>query len=329
MHTIEEFMNPKPTLLRRGLLAAAVACAACVIAAPVHAAFSITETDADSFRYSTAPGWTTSGSMSGGLWTPQLTVPGIDTNEGDGWLRLTENKGHQKGMAVYSTAFSSAEGLEIIFDYATYGNDSDGMGFFLFDGSAATANTGYWSVHNDYVSVWLDEYGNFSRPTDTTPSCSSPCPDRQSVVVRGASSLNLPPLKTVSLLPPHVLGRVSPVDRPGRTVRITISPVSSAAPYPTVTVAIDPTGTGTGFVPVTTVALSSSNGAVPATFKMGFKALTIGSASHPKVSEVRIKRARTFNALSIPVPALGQGVLGALTMLLALLTLPALRRRVR
>jgi hypothetical protein len=31
--------------------------------------------------------------------------------EGQGWLRLTENVEHQKGMAVYNTAFSSADGM--------------------------------------------------------------------------------------------------------------------------------------------------------------------------------------------------------------------------
>ncbi|MDR2128621.1 MAG: hypothetical protein LBP52_06100 [Burkholderiaceae bacterium] len=65
----------------------------------------------------------------------------------------------------------------------------------------------------------------------------------------------------------------------------------------------------------------SNNGPVPATFKMGFSAATGGLYEY---HEVRIKSAETLvNA----VPTLEQNALGAVAVLLALLTLPALRRR--
>ncbi|MDR2129435.1 MAG: hypothetical protein LBP52_10290, partial [Burkholderiaceae bacterium] len=65
----------------------------------------------------------------------------------------------------------------------------------------------------------------------------------------------------------------------------------------------------------------AGNGPVPATFKMGFGASTGGTAS---IQEVRIKSAKT---LISAVPTLEQNALGALAVVLALLTVPALRRR--
>ncbi|MDR2128372.1 MAG: hypothetical protein LBP52_04825 [Burkholderiaceae bacterium] len=104
-------------------------------------------------------------------------------------------------------------------------------------------------------------------------------------------------------------------------MRITISPVTPAAPYPKVTLEIDPTGTGTDFVKVIDAFSLAGNGTVPATFKMGFGASTGGTYN---IQKVRIKSTKT---LVSAVPALEQNALGALAVLLVLLALPALRRR--
>jgi hypothetical protein len=105
-------------------MTATMACAAWGTA-PAHAAISITETDADSLRYATAPGWEIMGNA-------KLTVPASIDPDSQGWLRLTENQLALGGTAVYDTVFSSTEGLEIIFDYAMYGGTgADGMSFYL------------------------------------------------------------------------------------------------------------------------------------------------------------------------------------------------------
>jgi hypothetical protein len=341
-------MNLKLTLLRRGLLVATVACAAWGTA-PAHAVFSIDE----AFTHSTAPGWTIDGGVLDPVtgWTqrtPQLTAgPGGDA-EGNGWLRLTDDL-LQSAMAVYDQDFPREEGLQITFDYAIYssvgatGAGADGITLYLIDGNTATPTAGSHAgalgyspgslfgnlanrpgVTNGYVAIGLDEWGNFSNETGSTCTPSGSCPDRQSVVVRGAGNLNdpavggvggFPVLHKVSLLNNPALRQIAPFNRPGRTVRITISPVSPADPYPKVTVEINP---GSGFVKVIDAFPLDTNGPVPATFKLGFGAATGAQTIH----EVRIKP-------SNPIPALGQSALGALAVLLVLLTLPALRRRFR
>ncbi|MDR2128675.1 MAG: hypothetical protein LBP52_06380 [Burkholderiaceae bacterium] len=326
-------MNPKPTLLRRGLLAATVACAA-LGTAPAHAAISITETDADSFHYATAPGWISMGKVTPpsapGTWTPHLTANPVGTDPaGDGWLRLTEPVAYQSGMAVYDTAFSSAQGLQITFEYASYGHTSaygaDGITFFLIDGSTASpapgstgGSLGYGGMVGAYVGIGLDEYGSFSANCGSSPCTAT----AQNVTVRGAQSKNFPILVPPVLLSSLGLPPVSTTDPnrlDARTVRITISPASSGAP-PTMTVEIDP---GTGFVKVIDAfkLTTALNGPIPTTFKFGFGASTGG---HNNYHEVRIKNA---NTLVSAVPALGQSTLGALAVLLTLLTLPALRRQ--
>src|SRR5690606_36066095 len=63
---------------------------------------------------------------------------------GAGYLRLTSNGNNQTGFARSSQAFSSADGLDISFEYYTYsGSGADGITFFLFDAAAsASFNTG-------------------------------------------------------------------------------------------------------------------------------------------------------------------------------------------
>jgi hypothetical protein len=204
----------------------------------------------------------------------------------------------------------------ILIDGSTPSKDGHGAGGQNLGYTGGVSNSG------GYVGIGLDAYGNFY--------CDTPCTPRkpQSVVVRGARSKGYPLLSNppVDLTAIAALSMVSPVDRindHARTVRITISPVTSATPEPTVTVEIDPTGTGTGFVKVIdalplTVA---ENGDVPKTFKMGFGA---GTGSVTNIHEVRIRSAKT---LVSAVPTLEQNALGALAVLLALLTVLALRHR--
>ncbi|MDR2128378.1 MAG: hypothetical protein LBP52_04855 [Burkholderiaceae bacterium] len=312
-------------------MTAAMACAAWGTA-PAHAAISITETDADSFRYATAPNWTLLGTgtaFSGVAWTPHLTANPAGTDPaGAGWLRLTENVNLQAGTAVYNTAFSRAEGLQIIFDYVAYGHssseDADGIAFYLIDGSTVSptlgsysGSLGYVGVTKGYVGVGLDEWDNCA-----SPPCNPSPSQNQRVVVWGAAP-SFPFLISPIYLSGTALGQISTTqsDRSdARTVRITISPASSALP-PTVTVEINPNDGVTGFVKVIDALSLAGNGPVPATFKLGISASTGGANN---IHEVRIRSAKT---LVSAVPTLGESTLGALAVLLALLTLPALRRR--
>ncbi|MDF3059282.1 MAG: autotransporter-associated beta strand repeat protein, partial [Rariglobus sp.] len=142
------------------------------------AAQTITET----FTGSTAPGWV----LGGNSYTPVLTSGGIDPVD-DGWLRLTDNANNRATYAYYDTAVSSANRTVFTsFDYASYnGTGADGITFFLFDGAvdfsegAFGGSMGYApktiagggevdkeGLAGGYLAISLDDFGNFSNPTE-------------------------------------------------------------------------------------------------------------------------------------------------------------------
>jgi uncharacterized repeat protein (TIGR01451 family) len=127
---------------------------------------------------STAPGWVIGGNA-------YLTAStGVDP-DGGGWLRLTEPLGNEAGFGFFNSAFDISSGAVIQFDYATWGgNGADGYSIYLFDGSydastfsvgASGGSLGYAQktaapfdpgLTGGYIGVGIDEYGNFSNPTE-------------------------------------------------------------------------------------------------------------------------------------------------------------------
>lgn len=131
---------------------------------------------------STAPGWV----LGGNSYTPVLTSGGIDPVD-DGWLRLTDNANNRATYAYYDTAVTSANRtIFTSFDFASYnGSGADGLTFFLFDGAAEFSvgafggSMGYApktiadggevdkeGLAGGYIAVSLDDFGNFSNPTE-------------------------------------------------------------------------------------------------------------------------------------------------------------------
>ena len=126
----------------------------------------------------TAPGWVIGG-------TAFLTAStGVDP-VGNGWLRLTDPGNNEAGFAFFDSPFDISQGVVIQFDYATWGgNGADGYSVFLFDGSynastfsvgASGGSLGYAQktvapidpgLTGGYIGVGVDEYGNFSNPTE-------------------------------------------------------------------------------------------------------------------------------------------------------------------
>jgi uncharacterized repeat protein (TIGR01451 family) len=125
-----------------------------------------------------APGWVIGGSA-------YLTAStGLDP-AGDGWLRLTDVSNNQAGFAFFDTPFDISQGVVIQFDYATWGGTgADGYSIYLFDGSydASTFSVGasggslgydkktvapiHAGLTGGYIGVGIDEYGNYSNPTE-------------------------------------------------------------------------------------------------------------------------------------------------------------------
>ncbi|PZR23291.1 MAG: hypothetical protein DI539_03295 [Flavobacterium psychrophilum] len=102
-----------------------------------------------------------------------------------GWLRLTNANTYQKGFAYVDKSFPSTLGVLVDFEYKTWRNvndgynGADGIGVFLFNGDASNtfalggyggslgyAPNGVGGLSGGYVGIGLDEYGNFSNPTE-------------------------------------------------------------------------------------------------------------------------------------------------------------------
>jgi autotransporter-associated beta strand protein len=140
------------------------------------------------FKGTTAPGWTLGDN--GGGFTPVLTAStagGSIDPVGSGWLRLTSSGGNQATYAYDTTSFNAANAtVAVKFDFATYnGTGADGITFFLADASktfgvgAYGGSLGYAQkttaggapaningMNGGYLGVGVDEYGNYSNPTE-------------------------------------------------------------------------------------------------------------------------------------------------------------------
>lgn len=285
-----------------GRLSSLVAFCASTAVSPVWA-FTINS----AFTGATEPGWTYVGTVGN---APVSTIPlltaapasGIDP-VGSGWLRLTQASNSQSGSAIYNTAFPSADGVQIEFDYAIWGGDgADGFTFYLIDGSVTTPTTGAsdgslgyssWpsasraGVTKGYVGVGFDEWGNYTNSAYGGGCAIASCgPVSNSIAVRGAGNLLNGPYASLPNGQFAVLKSVSasPIQTGTSTrgtpfhVRITIT----AAPSPSITVERD---TGAGYVKVIDALSLANNGPVPSTFKMGFSA---GTGSYNNNHEIRL-----------------------------------------
>ena len=130
------------------------------------------------FTHTNEPGWTIGG-------VAFLTVPLLDA-DGSGWLRLTDNAGSEAGYALYNTAIPATNGIQVGFDFNDWGGGdtpADGLVIAIIDGSQSPTmpggtggsigyaqNTSAPTYTNGIVGgmlgIALDEFGNFSNPTE-------------------------------------------------------------------------------------------------------------------------------------------------------------------
>jgi len=253
------------------------------------------------FKDATAPGWVLGG-------TAGLTSGKTDPT-GNGWLRLTNNDFSQAGYAYYNTPIPTGRGLVITFDYAAWGGSgADGLSFFLFDGATPAFNvgasggslgyaqkSGVKGLSGGYLGLGVDEFGNYSNPTEGRVGGTTFTPN--AVAIRGPGSgasgydylagttrldrapWNLPRLDCSS----NVSGCGNGTTRPPdtfyfRQVQIVVTPVGAAYQ---VKVAMKFNKDATTWTPLFepfTMATSA-----PGTLKMGFAASTGGSHNHHEI----------------------------------------------
>ncbi len=257
------------------------------ITAPAAPAQPTTVTINETFMNDTAPGWLIQGHAS-------LTSGSADPT-GQGWLRLTSAAGNQAGSAIYNTAFSSNDGINVTFQYATYGGSgADGITFYLIDGATALPTVGAPGgslgysyntdspvapgVTNGYVGIGFDEYGNFSNAR--YGACNPSCPGRQAnrVAVRGSGTLN----SGFNFLT-NAPAAIQTGNRAGaHTVKIEIVDQK-------ITVRMD---SGSGFVTLIDqydlLTAIGQQTPTPYTFKMGFSASTGGSTNYHEIRNLEV-----------------------------------------
>jgi hypothetical protein len=140
--------------------------------------------------------------------TGSTTNAGAPDAAGSGALRLTNAVANSSGFTLYNTPISTAGGLSIVFDYATYGGDgADGFSFFLVDGATSPttpggsgAGLGYAprsalggapapGIVGGYLGIGFDEFGNFSNFNETTgvPDDGAETAQPDTVAVRGSA----------------------------------------------------------------------------------------------------------------------------------------------
>ena len=162
LHETTSFARARAAVSGPRLAAALVALSFAAHPAPASAQFKLQQT----FTGTTAPGWTLSGNAF-------LTAPSIDP-DGQGWLRLTDAAGNERGLALDTAeTFAGDVPVSIRFNYVSWGgNGADGITVFLYDatqnmsGAANGGGLGYCGGAGGYLGIGMDEYGNFSNPAD-------------------------------------------------------------------------------------------------------------------------------------------------------------------
>jgi Bacterial lectin len=239
--------------------------------------------------------------------------------DGSGTLRLTDAATNQGSYAIYNSAISAGSGLNITFDFFSYGgtpfaagdtSGGDGISFFLIDGATTTPTIGGFGgslgyanrnpnptannpnpapeagLTGGYIGIGFDEYGNFINSQEHFDGLSA-APTPNSVGVRGKAA------DSYKYLTSGVGPAGSKLDNltgtratAKRTANIDISTTGK------LTVSVDFDGddkfTSAGEVVISSYDLVTNNGPLPSTFKFGFAASTGGSTNIHEIRNLKV-----------------------------------------
>lgn len=198
---------------------------------------------------------------------------------GSGALRLTNgdttkggsNGDNQTGAVVSNFTFPTNQGLQVTFTTVTYGGDgdngtgADGISFFLADGaqapsvgglggslgySCSNVNGQYEGVVGGYLGVGIDEYGNFSNPSDNTAT--GPGFKASRISVRGAGNITWASLNALdpvhypsSLTSDQQTAAVKATCKSGKVMDYSITTTTSCGWWGCNTTTAGPTGNAT------------------------------------------------------------------------------------
>jgi autotransporter-associated beta strand protein len=251
--------------------------------------FAVAQVVTETFRDATAPGWVFAGTG----YTPTLTSGTVDP-AGDGWLRLTSTGNNQATSAYYNTAFSAANAtIYASFEYQSWGGTgADGITFFLFDGSKTfqvgadggslgyAQKTGVNGLNGGYLGVAIDEFGNFSNPTEGRTGGPGFIPDAFAVRGPGTGTTGYDYLGGTSTSLPVSIDSPGVGTRPTtfNQVQLLISPTNQ------LTLTLQQGGSS----PQTVLSLDLSGYARPDTLKYGFSSGTGGQTNYHEIRNLNV-----------------------------------------
>ena len=258
------------------------------------------------FKDASASGWVLGGAA-------KLTS-GVGDPIGDGWLRLTENNFNQAGYAYYNSPIPTGRGLVVTFDYAAWGGTgADGLSFFLFDGATPSFKVGASGgslgfaqkigingLSGGYLGLGLDEFGNYSNPTEGRVGGTTYTPNAVAVrgpgvgtsgykYLAGTTRLDRAPWNLPRLdCPGYVTGCGNGAARPPdtfyfRQVQIVVTPVGAAYQ---VKVAMKFSKSDTLWTPLFGPFTMPTS--APGTLKMGFAASTGGAYNFHEIRNLNV-----------------------------------------
>jgi uncharacterized repeat protein (TIGR01451 family) len=233
-----------------------------------------------------------------------------------GVLQLTNNGFNQKGIAVYSTAFPSSDGISVQFTYYSGGKTgvlpADGLSFFLINADTAGAasnivagqsggglgysDDGAAGITDGFLGLGFDTYGNYSA-ADKAPQTGTGFA-ANSIAVRGAGNgtTGYALLSTVKYTPG--------IDgiRSVRINLVNVAATSTAAAYELLSVFMSTNG-GTTFQEVITNEVI--NQVLPSNFYLGFASSTGASDDFHQITNlsVTLPVALTVSAPVVSYPA--------------------------
>jgi len=223
-------------------------------------------------------------------------------------LRLTD-AGTNEATAVHLARLFPGFGNKVVaeFDYFSYnGNGADGVAITLSDASVAPAagayggslgyaqKTGIPGFAGGWIGIGLDEFGNYSNPTEGRVD--GPGVRSEAVTVRGSGSdqtgYNFHAYTGSAALSPTIDSpgvKTPPVPAPGHRYRVTVDHSDSLHAW--VTVDRDTTGSGNSYatlIPTYDAKAISSQAAVPTNWFFSFTGSTGSSTNIHEIDNLKV-----------------------------------------
>ena len=243
-------------------------------------------------------------------------VPVVVASGGSKRLRMTDGEGNRAGAAHLRGKKFPAAGQKIVveFDHFAYdGSGADGIALAYSDASVTPVagayggslgyaqRTGVNGFAGGWIGVGIDEYGNFSNPTEGRLDCTSgTCTNSgflpENVTIRGSGSgtSGYRFLRGSGTLTPGVDNPLATTPAPGYRYKITFDHSNNANAWTTVE-----RDTGSGYqvlIPRFDAKSDASQAAVPAEWLLSFTGSTGGATNVHEIDNLSVCAASIVNA---------------------------------